>query len=100
MMKPRCTNECAEDFKRIEAEKAALVMAAVRRKGEFAWLIEKGSGADLRYYAPTEPGEWTADNLKACRFARKEDAEAIQFRHVQRGHLPVYGSRVCEHGWH
>ncbi len=68
-------------------------------KSEFAWLIEKGSGSDLRYYAPTEPGEWTADHLKACRFARKQDAEAIQWQHVSHGHLPVRGTRVCEHGW-
>lgn len=72
------------------------------RKGrdQFAWLIEKGgSGSDLRYYAPTAPGEWTADHSKACRFARKEDAEAVQFRHVIHGHLPERGTRVCEHGW-
>ncbi len=64
---------------------------------EFAWVIEKGP--EPSYYAPTEPGEWTRDNLKACRFARKEDAEAVQFRHVTHGHLPVKGTRVCEHGW-
>lgn len=74
--------------------------AETSSKSEFSWLIEKGSGADLAYYAPTEPGEWTRDHLKACRFARKEDAEAIQFRHVQHGHLPVRDARVCEHGWH
>ncbi len=34
---------------------------------EFAWVIEKGP--EPSYYAPTEPGEWTRDNLKACRFA-------------------------------
>ncbi len=67
---------------------------------DFAWVIEKGSGDSLRYYAPTEPGEWSAEHIKACRFARKEDAEAIQFRHVTHGHLPEHGTRVCEHGWH
>jgi len=64
---------------------------------DFAWVIEKGS--EPSYYAPTEPGEWSRDHLKACRFARKEDAEAIQFRHVTHGLLPVEGTRVCEHGW-
>lgn len=64
---------------------------------EFAWVIEKGP--EPRYYAPTEPGEWSLDHLKACRFARKEDAEVVQFRHVTHGHLPVDGTRVCEHGW-
>lgn len=64
---------------------------------DFSWVIERG--AEPRYYAPTAPGEWTTDPLKACRFARKEDAEAIRFRHVSHGHLPVYDTRVCEHGW-
>lgn len=66
---------------------------------EFAWVIEQGSGSDLRYYAPTAPGEWSKDHLKACRFARKEDAEAIQFRHVTHCDRPVDDTRVCEHGW-
>lgn len=83
---------------RMQEQEAADRAAAHRT--EFAWLIEKGSGTDLRYYAPIEPGEWTADHMKAYRFARKEDAEAIQFRHVTHGHLPVLGTRVCEHGWH
>jgi hypothetical protein len=66
---------------------------------DLAWLIEKGSGDGLRYYAPTEPGEWTRDHMKACRFSRKEDAEAVQFRHVTHGHLPEFDTRVCEHMW-
>ena len=66
----------------------------------FAWLIEKGPFSEPDYYAPTEPGEWTKNHLKACRFLRKEDAEAVQFRHVTHGHLPERGTRVCEHGWH
>ena len=77
-----------------------VIRAALPAEAEFAWVIEKGSGSDLMYYAPTAPGEWVHDHLKACRFARKQDAEAIQFRHVQRVHLPVYDTRVCEHGWH
>lgn len=66
---------------------------------EFAWVIEKGPVSEPSYYAPIAPGEWTRDHLKACRFARKEDAEAVQFRHVEHCDLPVYGTRVCEHGW-
>ena len=72
---------------------------ALEQKTEFAWLIERGSGADLSYYAPTAPGEWTKDHLKACRFARRQDAEAVQFRHVQHGPLSEDDTRVCEHGW-
>ena len=87
--------QCLLEIDRLRGE-----LAEYRAKVMLAWVIEKGSGSDLWYYAPTQPGEWTQDHLKACRFARKEDAEAIQFRHVERGHLPERGTRVCEHGWH
>lgn len=81
-------------------EMKAATERGILPKPDFAWVIEKGSGSNLKYYAPVEPGEWSADHLKACRFARKEDAEAIQFRHVIHCDLPVEGTRVCEHGWH
>ena len=66
---------------------------------EFAWVIEKGPVSEPSYYAPTWPGEWSMDHLRACRFARKEDAEAVQFRHIIHSPLSLDGTRVCEHGW-
>lgn len=90
----------AHDFAQLDPNGGYTTIETVARKDEFAWVIEKHFDGVLKYYAPTAPGEWTADHMKACRFSRKEDAEAVQWQHVSRGHLPVLGTRVCEHGWH
>ena len=45
---------------------------------ETGWLVENGkSGSELRYRTIGENGWpiWTADNLRAIRFARRQDAE-------------------------
>lgn len=64
---------------------------------EYGWLIERG---DSPHYAPAYLGEsdegcvgWTGDNLKAIRFARKEDAQ----RYCDCEGLN--NVRICEHGW-
>lgn len=69
------------------------------------WLLEKGKqGALERIYFGVEKGEfnWTADHMKALRFARKEDAELFSETGIKAGyglidlrepHLAV------EHGW-
>lgn len=44
---------------------------------EAGWLIENGKSGDALRYRTMEQGmpAWTADNLKALRFARRADAE-------------------------
>jgi hypothetical protein len=109
-MKPRCTTECAEDFKRIESEKAALIKAATR--GDFRWLIE-APGA--RYLAVqrlnmSDNFEWTGDHDKALAFRSKEQADALmmavrQFdRQYAKGSLFAFeatlgNAKPVEHGW-
>lgn len=94
MSKPRCTVECAEDFRCVEAEKAALIMAAVRRahssdRDETAWLIERpdpqhpgcvlpNSFLGIRgTYDGLYGGReffWAPSAHEAIRFARQRDA--------------------------
>lgn len=78
-MKPRCTNECAEDFKRVEAEKGALVMAAARHKSDFRWLIEAPGARYLavQRLSMSDNFEWTTDHDKAVAFRSEEQADAV-----------------------
>lgn len=78
-MKPRCTNECAEDFKRMEAEKGALVMAAARSRSDFRWLIEAPGQKYLaiQRLSGSDNFEWTSDHDKALAFRSKEQADAL-----------------------
>ncbi len=76
-MKPRCTTECAEDFKRVEGEKTALIKAAMHK--DFRWLIE---APGTRYLAVqrlnmSDNFEWTGDHDRALAFRSKEQADAL-----------------------
>lgn len=84
---------------------AELIVAAVnalpellRRLGydgsETAWLIEWPADeyGPVRYYAAGKPRP-IVDHLKATRFSRKEDAEAVMRT------LPDHECRVAEHMW-
>ena len=80
-MKPRCTNECAEDFKYLEKRNAELALAAVKatRRDDYRWLIE---APGLRYLAVqrlhmSDNFEWTLDHNKALAFRTKEQADAL-----------------------
>lgn len=61
---------------------------------ETAWLIEWPSDeyGPIRYFSAGKPKP-VVDHLKATRFARKEDAEAIMRT------LPDHDCRVAEHMW-
>ena len=78
-MKPRCTVECAEDFKRIETEKAALVMAAVKPRVDFRWLIEAPGARYLtvQRLSGSNNFEWTADHNRALAFRTQDQADAM-----------------------
>lgn len=109
-MKPRCTTECAEDFKRVEGEKAALIRAAAR--GDFRWLIE---APGTRYLAVqrlsmSDNFEWTSDHDKALAFRSKEQADALMMAVRQMDRMYASGSlfafeatlgnaTAVEHGW-
>lgn len=84
---------------------AELIVAAVnalpellRRLGydgsETAWLIEMPASdyGPIRYFAVGKPAP-VIDHLKATRFARKADAEAMMHT------LPEHEWRVAEHMW-
>lgn len=73
----------------------ARVTIADTSSDETAWLIEDGLSepSTPRYLASV--GRWTSDNLKAIRFARKQDAEAL----VDAGGLGAGYFRVAEHAW-
>ena len=68
---------------------------------EFGWVMEhKDSEPSVPSYfdaAPwslDRPYPWTNDNLKAIRFARKEDAQKMA-TYLKLDHVV----RICEHGW-
>jgi hypothetical protein len=120
-MKPRCTNECAEDFKRLETEKSKLVMAAVRKGSDFRWLIEAPGARYLAVKRLTSGSffEWTANHDKALAFRSEEQADDMMtaLRHMDREHdsyqnhgnlswgklfgfEPMLGNaKAVEHGW-
>ncbi|MDE2232538.1 MAG: hypothetical protein KGJ90_00200 [Patescibacteria group bacterium] len=60
---------------------------------ETGWLIEREDSDPSRpmYYAGTE---WSYDNLKAIRFARREDAERMS-----RYMFPGEPHRIADHMW-
>lgn len=62
---------------------------------ETAWLIEDGASepSSPAYFAGV--GRWTRDHLKAVRFSRKQDAQAL----VDAGGLGPGDFRICEHAW-
>jgi hypothetical protein len=95
-MKPRCTTECAEDFKRLEAEKLSLLMSVSRKKStdETAWLIElAGNHGVPNYHQLKYDDDWTPDANKALRFARREDAQA----YIE--HIGWTEPKPVEHMW-
>jgi len=68
----------------------------VEGQGEFGWLIER-VGQQWLCISEARHFHWSSDSLKAIRFARKEDAEAIL-----RLHPELYehqGLCVTEHRW-
>lgn len=73
---------------------ALLKAASVKAQDETGWLIE------LAASPPSEPkywqngSLWTGDNIKAIRFARKEDAERIAALMLDGMNI-----RICEHIW-
>lgn len=78
-MKTRCTNECAEDFKRVEAEKQRLLLKAIEPKDSFRWLIE---APGQRYLAVqrlsmSDDFVWTPDHNNALAFRSKLQADAL-----------------------
>lgn len=115
-MKPRCTNECAEDFKHLEKRNAELVLAAVKltKRGDFRWLIE---APGPRYLAvqrlrQSDNFEWTADHDKALAFRTSEQADALMMavrqmdRQINGFDKGLFGfevslgnARAVEHGW-
>lgn len=60
---------------------------------EVGWVIEREDSEPSRpmYYAGTK---WEYDNLKAIRFARKEDAQAMS-----RYMFPGEPHRIADHMW-
>lgn len=111
MAKTRCTVECCEDFKRVEAEKGALILA-VARKRDFRWLIE---APGTRYLAVqrlhmSDNFEWTTDHDRALAFRSKEQADALMMtvRQMDRTYaagalfafeITLGNAAVVEHGW-
>lgn len=77
MSKPRCSTECAQEFKRLETEKAALAVAAASHRADFRWLIEAPGTRYLAVQRLTASAEfeWTADHNKALAFRSKEQAD-------------------------
>lgn len=61
---------------------------------ETGWLIER-EGPTWMFVREDRQIDWTSDSVKAVRFSRKEDAEAILFA------LQLHGivSYVSEHRW-
>lgn len=59
---------------------------------EYGWLIERDGHGGLRYATPRS---WTADHMKALRFARKVDAEEFAASH-QDWSTDI---RITEHAW-
>ena len=120
-MKPRCTTECAEDFKRVEAEKAALILRATQQRDDFRWLIEAPGPHYLAVQSITSSHtfEWTTDHEKALAFRSEQQADAMMMALRQldrqleawenRGKLswgklfafePSLGNaKAVEHGW-
>lgn len=62
-------------------------------QAEIGWVIEREDSEPSRpmYYAGIE---WSYDSLKAIRFARKEDAEAM-CRYM----FPGEPHRIADHMW-
>lgn len=58
-------------------------------KQETGWVVEVGASDPSRPTYIAGPNKYTVDNLKAVRFARKEDAEKFALK----------DDRVCEHSW-
>lgn len=61
---------------------------------EVGWLIENGESGEKLRYRTVDHGlsTWTADNLKALRFARREDAETFAAEDDA-------AWRIAEHVW-
>ena len=73
-----------------------LTAVELRRGEETGWVIEHGRSQ------PSYPEYWAAtgfdhDNLKAIRFARKEDAERVA--NALGGGFPEGYHRIADHMW-
>ena len=79
--------EAADELERLERQRQA------REGEETGWVIEREDSEPSRpmYYAGIE---WDYDNLKAIRFARKEDAEKMS-----RYMFPGEPHRIADHMW-
>lgn len=111
MAKPRCTVECCEDFKRLESEKGALILAAARRQ-DFRWLVEAPGARYLavQRLSMSDSFEWTGDHDKALAFRSKEQADALMMavRQMDRTYaggalfafeVTLGNAAAVEHGW-
>ncbi len=104
--KPRCSTECAEDFRRLQSEKTTLILAATR-KSEFRWLIE---APGLRYLAARQITTshnfyWTQDHDKALYFMSEAQADAVMMA-VRQIAPELFGfaltlgdAKAVEHEW-
>lgn len=95
----RCNNYCNLAPQKGPVQAAPAECPVEPKPTEFAWLIEvrplvEGDGGPFYYGANPKGGlGCTTDNMKAIRFARKEDAEAMI---VAMGWANMV---AVEHGW-
>lgn len=81
---------CRDFERQLAALRAPVEQAPVIERG---WLIERKKGGYF-YQTPRMNG-WTNDSVKALRFARKCDAEAIAGKYNMR-----FEAIITEHEWH
>lgn len=62
---------------------------------EFAYVIEAGATHSPLYW---DGGDWSSNNLRAVRFARKIDAERVMVNLPSEYRRPEMSA--TEHGWH
>lgn len=113
MPKPRCSTECAEEFKLMEGEAARLVLAA-RKRTDFRWLIEAPGPRYLaiQRLSMSDNFEWTTDHDKALAFRSEGQADALMMavrqmsRQIHGFDKGLFGfeatignAKATEHGW-
>lgn len=64
---------------------------------ETGWVIEHGGMSTPVYWTGESWGVWSGDHLRACRFARREDAFKVSLA-VGDGVMERL-HRVAEHKW-
>ncbi len=65
---------------------------------ETAWLIEHGGHPSPLYWTGRSWGEWSDDHMKACRFARRHDAQKVALALGDPTSRPN-NHKVVEHMW-